>query len=424
VRRAKREKRNRQFRCTGGKWVFRAPFEQDGTWRYRKRHTGDGRIVCEVLKAKNGGDAELEVRALAKKADEEPELAPEADRATVRGALEEWRKSLDVGAKTMDGYKRELAVFRKVLGEDKAVSSLKLEDIERLFNEGGPWRTLSGRTKRLRLGLLKRWGLWLLAHKLVREDPAAAYPNKQPAWRKDVKARKRRKFAPNLEEVRKLLGAAESLGGAIIPMRQDGKPEPRRPKQAAWWEVFIMARTGLRVSNVLGSEFKVGLTWGDLDLEGGRFTLPVDKVRQVPMKGPGLHIPAERMKNGEDFTVPIGDELAEKLRELRASLGRVPADEERVVPGPCRELKRSFAKAVKRAKLPAMLSPHSLRRHFATVLDSHATAKVVKYLMAHMDQNQTEEYIYPPEAELRGALNRLPRLLSESAALDGQEATA
>lgn len=371
------------------------PLLQAGAWRVRKRNLQTNEVACVTLPdAETFEQAKAAVQALAGVTEKMEDLSPEADTTTIAGSMAAWLEVQDVRERTRRGYKNEIGVLGRALGETTPVGDLKLETIERLFFKD--WADLSGATKVSRVKLLRRWGEYLVDHEIQKDNPIARFRIPR-AWKQEMKTGVRTKGTLTVEQARALLAACE--GGHIVGMKTGAVQRERT--SGVWLVVFLGLKLGLRIGNLLGLEShgtkeKEALRWGDFDLQAGT-----------------LRIPRERMKNNQELFVPVNTEAWRKLRELQVSLGRIPAPEEPVIPYMPDACKKYFWAACKAANLPEWVSFHTLRRTFASQLAPVAPFAALQVLMGHSGRTVTELYVDFPEKDLRAIVDRLPPLLKK-----------
>ena len=179
----------------------------------------------------------------------------------------------------------------------------------------------------------------------------------------------------------RVLSALE-LGRELDRLGEGAAPAARR--DAAALEVLYGA--GLRVSEL------AGLTWDDLDLDGGT----------VRVLGKGR----------KERRVPLGRRAVEALRRHReASFG----DGRRAVfagraagrPLSTRQVQRLVGRALARVAEGGSVSPHALRHSFAThLLDAGADLTAVQELLGHASLSTTQVYTHVSTAHLRRAYDR------------------
>jgi integrase len=160
-------------------------------------------------------------------------------------------------------------------------------------------------------------------------------------------------------------------------------------------------KTGLRRSNVIGSAWKRGISWANVNFE--------DRT---------LFIPDSLMKSDQDFHVPIDDELADALLELRGD--RIPSKSEQVLPNV--DIKKAWENLLKRAKIDRHIRPHDLRHTFGGWLSERVPEAVKNTLMAHTAiRGASDLYVHVGIDAMRKGLALMPRLLQQ-ADLDGKTA--
>jgi site-specific recombinase XerC len=143
---------------------------------------------------------------------------------------------------------------------------------------------------------------------------------------------------------------------------------------------------GLRVSEV------AGLTWDDLDLEGG--------TARVLGKG------------RKERRVPLGRRAVEALRRHRShasadGAGAVFAGRAAGGRLSVRQMQRVVGRALARLAEGGSISPHALRHSFAThLLDAGADLTAVQELLGHASLSTTQVYTHVSRAHLRQAYDR------------------
>jgi integrase len=376
----------------GNGWVYRKPVYIHGSWRVRRRHKDSRKLQMFTLAQADSLKAAKQAVMELIQQDAEEAKAPERAKpqnATLKDAFAAWIETIQVRQTTLADYKNHALMFARLLGEDRLVSEVTYADVERLFT--GEWKDLRGRSKLYRLGLLKRAFGWFVKHGYCRTN----HPENvdvQQQWKKErINGRDHTGKAISHEDCSRLLAACEE--GEVESM--DGsknKAAPRRGK--LWWLVFIAVRSGLRLSNLIPRVGKPGLLWGHLDLEEGI-----------------IEIPAELMKNGLPFRLPMHQELAEELRRLRASLGHVPAPEEPVI-GEISLLRARFEAALRRAGL-MKIRLHDLRHSFMSHAGQVAPHAILQLLAHHKARTVTDSYSqHQEEDKIRRYLDMIPRLLT------------
>ncbi|MBI4603511.1 MAG: tyrosine-type recombinase/integrase [Planctomycetes bacterium] len=442
-----RAKRNRShmWSVEGKPWIYRRPFLARGKWRVRRRsRLVEGRLEMITLASKNLTDAKRDVEEMARKERKAAEEAEanggpiEPKNATVREALDEWlavmRAKSELRERSAVNYEKTIPLYARMLTPDRLVASLEYGDVERLFTEQWDdpetprghksrlgWKNASGRTRIMHRGALVRWLAWCRKKGYTRANPAEAF--EIPAsWQKEAtRATRETGQALSPDEMRRFLRACEDPYLVdFTPRTRSGKrlapasTTPSEVRPPGWLHpfVFLSLRTGLRVSNLLGSPHKPPLRWSNLDLEKG-----VVRIR------------AEHMKNDSMFGAPLHREVVEYLRRLRGD--RIPAPEDAVIPGMTREVDRPFHAVLRRAGLeepvtgnflgelrdqdnPHAFRVHDLRHSALSLMGASLPEFVVARLAGHAGGSITRKYAGKiPIDELRRHLDALPPLLEE-----------
>jgi integrase len=421
---SKTKKYGTEWSVEGAGWVYRRPFLEDGKWRARRRHVASGRVERLSLEADNMSDAktELERRAAAERSAAEAggPAAEKARAATVGAALAEWyqfiEKTQEFRGATLQDYRNCAKQYEEALGKDGLLAEIGYTDIEKLLT--GRWADRAARTK---CGHLDRLGVffeWAKRNGYTRRNPAKEFPRPK-AWQKErLAATEETGQALTLAEMRSLLKACRET--FLVDFRPDLHAEEkipreklteRRPPDHLHSFVFLSLRTGLRVSNIMGSKYKDPLRWRNIDLERGILSLP-----------------GEMMKTGKALRVPLHREAIEFLKKLRGA--RVPGPEEPVV-GPIRELKNSFSSALVRAKLvdpvtrhflgelrnqdkPHVFRIHDLRHSACSLLGAVVPGYINEILSGHVASTQNSKYGRHITIEvMREELDKVPALLEE-----------
>jgi integrase len=319
------------------------------------------------------------------------------DLSTVGKAIDAWNATLDARPVTLAVYKADCAAYKRLLGEEKLISAVTFQDVEKLFTTA--WKGRAGRTKIKHRAMLVRFFDWTAKANLTRGNPARDVVVQRKWSKESSKAAQTTGQALTLTEARKLL--EECRGKRVLKYERErfGRKEKVEaevePPDYLWWFVLISLRTGLRYSNVVGSEEKPGLLWRHVDLESGT-----------------VEIEARLMKNDLNYRVPIHAELLAELKELLRSMDRIPDPGERVVPGfrDGQELKYAFAGALERSGLGKRgFRLHDLRHTFLSWLGEFCTHSVMQRLAGHAAQTVTDRYALHQEMEtLRRGLDSLP----------------
>lgn len=266
---------------------------------------------------------------------------------------------------------------------DKPIEEITTEDIDAVA-AALKKSERTARTIRGHLFNLRSFFKWAMAEHKTRWNPCEFV---------DIpKAHQERDGRPlSHEEARRLLHACQEPVFRTVKYR-DGTNENqvRPPPEYLPVAVQIALQTGLRKGNVLR------LTWKEVDLSAGK-----------------ILIRGSDMKAKHPLTVPVHPELLEVLRERH---GRVrPKPEVRVLGTQIKDLKRSYATALKVAGLDGHHF-HDLRHTFCSWLgDEGVSWPVVKTLMGHTMKGAdiTLRYSRSSWNALTEAVGKLPYLLSD-----------
>ena len=395
--------------------IYRRPFRQRRRWRCRKRNLKTGEVMFITL--------DVPRSATLKAAKDAVEALARAERAALDIAAEGLGAALDQFVATRErprpvtrsGYQLQAGQLKAALGAETLVRDIAVADIDVLFSgpfasrtifkKGKPTvRTLSGRSKLKHFAFAKRFWKWAVKRKLAAENVVEIAIDEEnlKGWQEQARIRKEEIASPlTRAEARKLLAACE--GKHIIPYERThyGHEEKIEAKVEApdYLRLFIHLglMTGLRKSNLIGSEFKPGLKWADIDLE--RAVVRIDR---------------ERMKSRIPLELPLHPEVVQILRSRLRTLDRVG---EQIIPaGYQAGLRRAFVAALKRAGL-AGRRVHDLRTSFATWIGAFAPSFVMSQLLGHAKSTVTSRYGQNLSIEdLRAWLDKLPPLLSSAPA--------
>ncbi len=420
--------RKTYWSIVGATHSYRSPFEQDGSWRVRRRSITTGKVATFVLKDDNGENPKnlraardlVTSIAVAERVEAE-ELARRPEERTVKvetmqEAFDRWLGTVEheVRTPTYGDYKTMLGVVRRHFAAKglQTVGEITLEHVEELFRTFG--KEWSGRTKVKYLALLKRVFTWAVKHRLTRANPAAGMePHK--SWSKAVAQSRFRGVALTEEQARALLVACREKFKTRCKPSEDGK----RSAQAPWSQetlppaylhdaVLFALRTGCRLRNV------IGLRWKHV----------VNEMTELKIDG-------AEMKSGEPFHVPLHAEvfamLDKRLQEQRAALHRAPSGETLVFGSEAASIVQPLARALKRAKLAEVdgrrVRFHDLRHSFASWCERHCTFAAVQKLLGHSPRSVTDRYVHIGMDELRAELDKLPWLEPQAAGgVQAQEA--
>lgn len=179
-------------------------------------------------------------------------------------------------------------------------------------------------------------------------------------------------------------------------LREAGRAD-EHPRIGAFIDLGLA--TGARRGELLG------LTWGDVDLEGRAVTIARSFSLRTQTVGP--------TKSGKPRTVPIGPGVASRIRIHRLAVGR-PGEDERVFPFDPRQ---AYARA--RGAVPSPLPTIHSMRHSAAAwwLASGLTVHAVADLLGHADPTLVIRlYGHAMPSEVNVAGDRLEAYLEASAA--------
>ena len=155
--------------------------------------------------------------------------------------------------------------------------------------------------------------------------------------------------------------------------------------------VLVALSTGVRRGELLG------LRWSDIDEANA--VIRIERAQWHGIVG--------ETKTGNVRTVPLTAELAEVLRDLRATTrggaGWVFANEDGGLLGPC-ALRFPLRRVLKRAGITKRVSVHGLRRTFNNLSRQVAGVIVTRAITGHVTEEMTEHYSHVDRAEkLRAA---------------------
>ena len=439
--------------------IFRSPSFKGEKWRYCTIAAVNGKpapgakevmhtIEISDVKPRPPGtiskrtasptEARLAVRELAEKERRDAEAAKvdpakvPATEITVKAGFEEWlSKCYPRDADGVLKNRKESTVkesqltagmLGRLLGPETPVSSLSYRVIEDLFTvwlparKIGAKRTLRDKTLGGHLRFVKRFLAWCLARNYLKgQNPAAQFEEQSSVardWKEAMSTKPQVGQALTHEECVKLLRAARDPFKILFTRKgykPFKKPVDLTPPPYLYPSILLMLKAGLRRGNVFGEN---AVRWGDFL---GSLDTPGKEL---------LHLPAARLKNGRrlgDLHVPIHLEAAQALRELRASLKRVPRDDETIFSVKNTttgkrtakiSITRAFTSAVKRAGLnegrARKLRVHDLRH---TAISSWAATmpfSVKEKLAGHVPASQNEEYVHLDVETLRKHLKKVP----------------
>ena len=410
-------KRSSRTYCTveGAAHMYRSPFQQDGSWRVRRRSIATGEITTFVLKNPNGESPrnlraarDLVTSIAVSERVEAEELAKRPEERAIKvesmqEAFDRWLATIEheVRTPTYTDYKTQLGIVRRHFTAKglHAVGEVTLEHVEEFFRTfGQEW---TGRTKVKYLALLKRVFTWCVKHRLTRSNPAAGMtPHK--SWSKAVAQSRFRGVALTEEQARALLVACRDK----FKTRHCPSSEGERAEQNPWLQeteppeylypaTLFALRTGCRLRNV------TGLRWKHL----------VNEMTELKIDG-------SEMKSGEPFHVPLHPETVALLKRLlKAHVAvhhRAPSGDGLVFGPEAPFVQQPLARALRRAKLAELdgrrVRFHDLRHSFASWCERHCTFAAVQRLLGHSPRSVTDRYVHIGMDELRAELGKLPWL--------------
>ncbi|HKQ62928.1 MAG TPA: site-specific tyrosine recombinase XerD [Candidatus Polarisedimenticolaceae bacterium] len=288
----------------------------------------------------------------ARKAAPTPWLARYLDHLAVERGL---------SANSIAAYRSDLAQLALELGPRRPLERARRDDLLRFLRRLRV-RGRSSRSVARWLAAARGFFAFLLAAGVITDDPSS------------------RIDAPRLwRSLPQVLDAAQVEALLAAPERSD----PAGLRDTAMLE--LLYATGLRVSEL------VGLRLGDVHLDAG----------YLRCWG----------KGSRERVVPLGAEadavLRRYLQEARPALTRGLPGDMLFANGRGGALTRQgFWKLIKRyarqARLPAALSPHTLRHSFATHLLEHgADLRAVQLMLGHADISTTQIYTHVNRERLR-----------------------
>lgn len=416
-------------------FVYRKPIVVGVRWKVRRRNKYNNKISqitldAPVTGAKGRGikEAKREIEEIVTQERLEPKDANKGIKNSstnlnikVGEALDKWLTTLEPPSlETKADYKRDVQLYKKLLNPERNLTELTFTDISELFFV--TWKDRSGRTKIKHRGMLVRFFRW--AKKVgFREDNPAEEIEIQTSWREQASIGAEIGQALTIEEARQLLIACkEPYSLNSRPDLKDSQDYECTPPSSLWWAVFISLRTGLRWSNVVGSNTKTakknrkpGLLWSHIDLKEWE-----------------INIPRELMKNRHPFRAPMHNELIGALESKLDSLPTKPKPNEKVITEGV-DLRKSFSSALKRANLAIKakhakdcyflgeladkLNPHPFRLHdlrhsFCSWVDSTTSFTIAKILKGDSMRGTDFRYMrHKKMSELREEINKLPNLV-------------
>jgi integrase/recombinase XerD len=175
---------------------------------------------------------------------------------------------------------------------------------------------------------------------------------------------------------------------------------------------LMQAATGERERRVIFLGLCAGLRRGELrGLRGAHFARPGF-----------VHVSSDIAKGGKERWVPVSDELAPVVDEIRATVAddeyivcaqrwRNPPEntqtlDKRTFPASEQAIWRLVKRVGARASLAQPISPHKLRHAFADAAAKKTTVQTVAALLGHANVSTTQTYLgQPSPEELRSAMS-------------------
>lgn len=281
---------------------------------------------------------------------------PAAANADIAHYLEHLRVERNVSPHTLDGYRRDLDALaawcetqaRDLLALDPEGirAFVAAEHRRRLAND--PQRNPAPKSLQRRLSAVRSFYAWLLKHRRVAANPAAA-----------IRAPKAPRKLPQV------LDPDEAQVLVEVPT-----DVPLGLRDRALLELFYSS--GLRLSELCA------LRWRDLDLPEGLVTV--------------------LGKGSKQRTVPVGSHARNALAAWRAETGA--RDDAPIFPGrngpiTPRAVQLRLRKLAQRQGLFKHVHPHMLRHSFAShVLESSGDLRGVQELLGHADISTTQIYTH------------------------------
>lgn len=287
------------------------------------------------------------------------------------------------------------------------VGDLRPMDVVRIRNEAVS-TGLSHRTANLRVDRLRAMLRWAQANGVIAQDPLAGL-KRLPEGTDHQRYRRR---ALSEDEIARFLDAA-AADDERSRLKADRKGLKRVPQIPTW---LCLLETGVRYGEMRQTR------WGDVDLQ-----------RRV------LVVRAESAKSRRQRVIPLREEMAERLRELRVHhqdvLRRIPTVHDAVFLSPTGEpwkrpttnLMRIFDRVIRAAGIPKRdaegrkLDLHALRHTFGSRLARNGVGlSKVQRLMGHSDPKLTSAvYLHLVEEDLRDAVEALPSVRADAASRKG-----
>ena len=302
-------------------------------------------------------------------------------------AFGEWLELKTCRPVTLNGYRMDFdRIYTPEFG-DNLVNEIESEDVERFLSRLAKDER-SSRTRAKHLTQLRSFFTWCrFPRKYLTQNPTEGL--------KVQRGDKRSGTALDEDECRRLLEVAQEP--VVIKVKdhkgaRKGKTWKRtaNPPDHLHLAVALAIYTGLRRRNV------TELTWDDVDL----------KKRQISLE-------AKRMKGKRDFEVPIHPALVRLLKAELKKLGHVD-QEARVLGVDVTEIRTSFKRALKLAKLKDTVRWHDLRHTYGTLLATRTTHAVRQALMGHAARDVTDIYTHVDWKSKVEAIDSLPDLMEKA----------
>jgi integrase/recombinase XerD len=288
-------------------------------------------------------------------------------------------------ANTLEAYRHDLTDYHAAIGRaGKSALDVDTENI-RAYLRGLKGRGLSAATSARRLSAIRQLHRFLYAEGLRADDPALILEGP----RRNVRLPK----ILSLEEVERLLGAAQAVVDEIEP----GRPERVHAARTACL-IELLYATGLRVSELVA--------------------LPKSAARR---SDPLILI---RGKGGRERLVPLSDPAKRAIAVYRGLLEATKGGAEGAWLFPADSAsghlsRQVFARDIKEVAAAAgiaaaRVSPHVLRHAFAShLLQNGADLRVVQELLGHADISTTQIYTHVLDARMKAMVRDLHPLNEE-----------
>jgi len=373
-----------------GNWIIHTPIRHKGVYYGRARHRITGMVVKRSLYTRSKGKVDEALMRWVTQLDEEE--MRRIDPLLFAAGIDEFLKLKTVRPTSMENYKARAKVLKAKWGT-RYVHDILPKEIEEFFRD----RAAAGRkqsTLRLDCLVLKMFLRWCVANHHCNEDPCSGF--KPPRG-----ARARKGIALSLDEARQLLQLAGEPYEVERPAgsKKGGTTQVRPALTKARLAILIALHTGMRKENV------TGLRWRHIQLPERR-----------------IFIPAEEMKNGQDFETAIHPELATELRALLR--GQATIDPEALVvgytyhgmDGAWKSLVKRLKETTTRDERQGEIRFHDLRHTSSTWWAEKFPHAVHQALMGHAPRDMTDRYSHVRFETLKAAVDSMPRLLQTNPA--------